>query len=45
MRNGLIWTKEEQGLLFLFRNNESFKRLYTTPDTQVWEYTPRSTAP
>ena len=38
MRNGLIWTRNEQGLLFLFRNNETFKRIYSTQRTEIWEY-------
>lgn len=36
MRDGLVWVKEDQGLLFLFRNNKTFKRIHTTPHTEVW---------
>lgn len=38
MKEGLVWIKEEQGLLFLFRNNETFKKLYLTPNTEIWRY-------
>ncbi len=38
MRQGLVWVKEEQGFLFLLRNNETFKNLYNTPQTEVWKY-------
>jgi hypothetical protein len=39
MRNGLVWTRENQGLLFLFRNNEAFRQLYKDGSgNEVWEY-------
>ena len=38
MKQGLVWVKEEEGLLFLFRNNKTFKNLYRTPHTEIWRY-------
>jgi len=38
MKSGLVWVKEEEGLLFLFRNNETFKNIYSNPDTELWGY-------
>jgi len=37
MKSGLVWEKEEQGLLFLFRNNETFKNIYRAKNAEVWE--------
>lgn len=36
MRNGLVWSKEKEGLLYLFRNNKTFERVYTLNDTEIW---------
>ena len=36
MKEGLVWKDNDQGLLFLFRNNETFKRLYKTRDVEIW---------
>lgn len=33
-----IWEKPEEGLLFLFRNSETFKNIYSTPNIEVWQY-------
>lgn len=39
MRKGLVWDRENEGLLFLFRNNETFKKLYGNEvGVEVWEY-------
>jgi len=38
MKNGLIWTKEDEGLLFLFRNTKVFKKLYDRGDVEIWKY-------
>lgn len=38
MKQGLVWTKEEEGLLFLFRNNKTFKNIYKNPEVEVWEF-------
>jgi hypothetical protein len=37
MRNNLVWQREEEGLLFLFRNNETFKKVYEENGTEVWK--------
>ena len=39
MKYGLVWTEDEQGMLFLLRNNETFKKIYVSPDnsTELWE--------
>lgn len=36
MRNGLVWSKEKEGLLYLFRNNKTFERVYAVNDTEIW---------
>lgn len=38
MRHGLVWTREEEGLLFLFRNSETFKKVYDKAGIEIWEY-------
>jgi hypothetical protein len=38
MKQGQVWTREEQGLLFLFRNSETFKKIYDKNSIEVWEY-------
>ncbi|MBI3034126.1 hypothetical protein HYY72_03120 [Candidatus Woesearchaeota archaeon] len=38
MRNGRIWRNNDDGLLFLLGSNESFTRIYDSPDVQVWRY-------
>ena len=37
MKNGLVWEKEQQGLLFLFRNNETFNNIYNNQGIEIWE--------
>ena len=37
MKQGKVWTKEEEGLLFLFRNNETFKNIYHSKEVEIWE--------
>ena len=37
MKNGLVWTKKEQGLLFLFRNKENFKKIYSNQRVEIWQ--------
>ncbi len=36
MKEGLVWKKEKQGLLFLFRNTETFKKIYSSQDAEIW---------
>jgi len=40
MRQGLVWSREDQGLLFLLRNNETFRKIYTGGTSEIWEYLP-----
>ena len=37
MKNGLVWEEEQQGLLFLFRNNETFNNIYNNQGIEIWE--------
>ena len=32
------WTEAEQGLLFLFRNSETFKKEYSKDGIEIWRY-------
>lgn len=41
MKTGLVWKGKEEGLLFLFRNNETFKKIYDNSEVEIWEvYSP-----
>jgi len=40
MKSGLVWSSPKQGLLFLFRNNETFKKLYTNSYVEIREVVP-----
>ncbi|MBW2995250.1 hypothetical protein KY312_02770, partial [Candidatus Woesearchaeota archaeon] len=40
MINGQVWTKPEQGLLFLFENRNLFTRIYEKAGIEIWEYHP-----
>lgn len=37
MKDGLVWEKENEGLLFLFRNREVFTNTYNRSGYQIWE--------
>ena len=37
MRNGLVWDKPEQGLLFLLENTNNFKKKYSDNKIEIWE--------
>lgn len=37
MRQGLVWSKEKEGMLYLLRNNKTFKKLYSNDGSEVWE--------
>jgi hypothetical protein len=39
MKKGLVWTRENQGLLFLMENSQKFKLIHHRPDIEIWEYT------
>ncbi|MBW2992583.1 hypothetical protein KY345_05175 [Candidatus Woesearchaeota archaeon] len=38
MKEGLVWTESDQGLLFLFSNKEKFKKVYSDAGVDIWEY-------
>jgi hypothetical protein len=37
MNKGLVWTKEDEGLLFLFSNKENFEKLYDKQGIEIWK--------
>jgi len=37
MKTGLVWQEEKQGLLFLLRNNETFKNIYNRNGIEIWK--------
>jgi len=39
MKTGQVWEKENQGLLFLLKNSERFKRAYYLGEVEIWTYT------
>jgi len=41
MGSGEVWTKNKEGLLFLFRNSETFKKPYNSTNVRVWEFLKR----
>ncbi len=38
MKNGKVWTRKDEGLLFLFRNNQTFKKVYDKRGTEIWQF-------
>ncbi len=38
MKSGQVWTMEDEGLLFLLRNDDNFIRIYSKSDIEIWEY-------
>ncbi len=38
MKQEQVWTREQQGLLFLFRNSKTFKKVYNKSSIEIWEY-------
>ncbi len=42
MREGQVWTKEEEGLLFLLKNSEMFKRRFNNAEVEIWSFAPIS---
>lgn len=38
MKQGLVWKKKKQGLLFLFRNKETFRKIYEKDGIEIWQY-------
>jgi len=38
MKQGLVWTEEDEGLLFLFSDKDTFKKIYSNGEAEIWEY-------
>lgn len=38
MKNGEVWEKGNEGLLFLFRNKEFFDKIYDEGSVEIWRY-------
>lgn len=38
MKQGLVWSRDDEGLLFLFRDRETFKKIYANNEVEIWEY-------
>lgn len=36
MKYNQVWKEEQQGLLFLFKNNETFKNIYANSEVEIW---------
>jgi len=36
MKNGLVWNEKEEGLLFLLKDNETFKKIYNTHKITIY---------
>jgi len=39
MKEGLVWLEQDEGLLFLLRNNETFKNVYNQTGVEIWQVT------
>ncbi len=37
MRSGLVWSKPDEGLLFLFTSKSTFKKVYDKKGVEIWE--------
>ena len=42
MKQGVVWEKPGEGLLFLLRNNETFKNIYKSENVEIWKVIRRS---
>ena len=38
MKQGIVWERPDEGLLYLFRNNETFKNVYSSKEIEIWKY-------
>jgi len=36
MKDGQVWVREKEGLLFLFRNEETFKKIFENEQAEIW---------
>ncbi|NQV08348.1 hypothetical protein HQ529_00685 [Candidatus Woesearchaeota archaeon] len=37
MKNGEVWKADEEGMLFLLQNNETFKSIYNKNNIEIWK--------
>ncbi|MEM2121900.1 MAG: hypothetical protein QXU20_04560 [Candidatus Woesearchaeota archaeon] len=37
MKSGLVWNKDDEGLLFIIKNNVRFKNVYNKNNYEIWE--------
>ena len=37
MKEGGVWTRSNEGLLFLLSDQEHFKKIYTQGDVEIWQ--------
>jgi len=37
MRQGLVWSKKSEGLLYLLRNNMTFRKVYSNANSEIWQ--------
>lgn len=42
MKQGLVWTKEDQGILFLLQNSKKFEKIYSNKESEIWKFNPVS---
>jgi len=42
MKDGLVWKKSDEGLLFLLKNTNTFKKIYDLENVEIWVYNPIS---
>ncbi len=45
MRDGEVWVREDEGLLFLLRDSETFKKVYSNGYVEFWYVIPPRTTP
>ncbi|MBR9676428.1 hypothetical protein GOV05_05450 [Candidatus Woesearchaeota archaeon] len=38
MKNGEVWNRKDQGLLFLLKNSETFKNIFYLSGVELWRY-------
>jgi len=38
MKDGLIWSNEDEGMLFVLASSNSFKRIYKYLGVEIWKY-------
>jgi hypothetical protein len=42
MREGLVWDREEEGMLFLLENSDMFTRQFVNDELEIWGFAPQS---